>query len=85
MKSKGYDRKVILMCPTCGESQFEYDSDCEIENMELKCISCEQTYSRDELMKENGEIFEEKFQEIGEGILEDAAQELKKAFKKGFN
>jgi len=84
MKSKNYDRKVSLMCPTCGESIFKYDNEVEIENMKFKCISCEMVFSRDELMDENREVFESAFSEMGKEILEDAAKELKKAFKNGF-
>lgn len=84
MNSKNYDRKVSLMCPTCGESIFKYDNEVEIGNMEFECISCEQVFSRDELMNENREVFERAFSEIGKEALEDAAKELRKAFKKGF-
>jgi len=84
MNSKNYDRKVSLMCPTCGESIFKYDNEVEIENMEFECISCKQVFSRDELMNENREVFERAFSEMGKEMLEDAAKELRKAFKKGF-
>lgn len=84
MNPKNYDRKVSLMCSTCGESIFKYDHEVEIENMEFECISCEQIFSRDELMDENRENLERVFSEIGKEMLEDAAKKLRKAFKKGF-
>ncbi len=84
MKSKNYNREISLLCPTCGESQFEYDDEVEIENMEFKCLSCNQVFSKDDLIKENGELIEEHFSEMSEEILEDAAKELRKAFKRGF-
>src|SRR5690625_5672074 len=79
MNPKNYDRKVSLMCSTCGESIFKYDHEVEIENMEFECISCEQIFSRDELMDENRENFERVFSEIGKEMLEDAAKKLRKA------
>jgi hypothetical protein len=84
MNPKNYDGKVSLMCPTCGESIFKYDNEVEVEIMGFECISCEQVFSRDELMDENREIFERVFSEIGKEMLEDAAKELRKAFNKGF-
>lgn len=84
MTSKNYDREISLMCPTCGESQFKYDDEAEIENMEFQCISCNQVFSKDDLLKENGELIEEHFSEMGNEILEDTAKKLKKAFKRGF-
>jgi predicted nucleic acid-binding Zn-ribbon protein len=83
MKSKNCNREIYLLCPTCGESQFEYDDEVKIENMEFKCLSCNQLFSKGDLIKENGELTEEHFSEMGEEILEDAAKKLRKAFKKG--
>lgn len=84
MKSKNYDRQVSLICSTCGGNQFEYDDEVEEEIREYRCISCDRSFTKDELFKENGEIFDEQISEIGEEVLKDAAKELDKAFKKAF-
>jgi len=84
MKSKNYDREISLICPTCGESQFIYDVGEKIENMVFQCHSCKQKFSRDDLIRENGEIIDEIISEIKDEIIRDATEELRKALKKGF-
>jgi len=81
MKSKNYDRQLSLTCTTCGESQFEYDDKISEEIRGYRCVCCDRVFTKDELVKENGEILEEHLNEIGEEVLKDAVKELKKAFK----
>lgn len=64
MKSKNYDRQVILICSTCGETQFEFDDKVDKEIRKYKCISCDRTFTRDELLKKNGEIIDEQVSKI---------------------
>lgn len=83
MKSEDYDRHVSFICSSCGGTQFKYDDEVEEEIREYQCISCDQIFTSQELLKENGEIIDEEVSEMGEEILKDAEKELKKAFKKG--
>jgi formylmethanofuran dehydrogenase subunit E len=46
-----YSKKVEMICPVCGGKMFEHDS--EVPDGPVKCISCNRSYSRDQLVKAN--------------------------------
>jgi hypothetical protein len=58
----------------------------EPENPEsaIHCSSCNRTLTRDELIRENGEITDAVVDQIRKEVLEDAAKELRKALEDAF-
>lgn len=83
MDSKKYDRSVSLLCPTCGNSEFEYDD--EDLGRGIACLSCGRVFSRNELIEENGDNIEANVEEIGEEVVEDVAKELQAMLQKTFS
>ncbi|MDP3183421.1 MAG: hypothetical protein Q8M54_11475 [Desulfobaccales bacterium] len=82
MDAEKYNRDVVLVCPTCGGTQFEYDKGVD-ETIELvKCASCNRELTKDELIRENSENISEHVKEIGGEIMKDAAETLKNIFKR---
>ena len=72
MGSEKYERSVTMVCPTCGNKDFEHGDD----GGPLRCRSCDRIFTRDELIKENGAIIDAEVNEIKEEVLND----LKKVF-----
>jgi Zn ribbon nucleic-acid-binding protein len=81
MDAEKYNRNVTLVCPTCGGTQFEYEKGVDETIEVVKCVSCEQELTKDELIRENRENISEHVKEVGKEIVKDAAEALKKAFK----
>jgi methylphosphotriester-DNA--protein-cysteine methyltransferase len=81
MDADKYARSVTLMCPTCGHKDFERADD----NSPLRCTSCDRVFTREELIRENGEVIEAEVEELKTEVLRDAKKEqhetLRKAFK----
>lgn len=78
MKSN-YDRSVSLICPVCGESQFEYDE--TLDDGPVACVKCKKVFSRDELIAENDEAIQSEVDAVQKEALADITKNLKKAFK----
>lgn len=83
MDSEKYNRSVSLLCPTCGNSEFGYDDDDLSRG--IRCLSCGRIFSRDELIKDNGNIIAANVEEIGEEFVKDAADELRTMLQKAFS
>jgi uncharacterized Zn finger protein (UPF0148 family) len=76
---RDHSRSVTMHCPTCGGTQFEYDN--EIEGGPVKCIGCDRVFTREELIRENGEHIEVNVDEVKREIVSDLKDELRKAFR----
>ena len=72
------------MCPTCGNSDFESADGGENQEATIRCPSCNRTMSRDELIRENGEIIDAAVDEVKADVLEDVGKELKDMLKNAF-
>lgn len=81
MKSD-YSRNVEMICPVCGSKTFEYDT--EIEDGDVKCISCERVFTRQELFDANQENMNINLEEIQQEVVKDTADEINKMLKKTF-
>ena len=79
-----YSRQAGLVCPTCGGNQFETKDNVEETMAIIKCISCDREFTKDDLIRENGENINEHISEIGRQATKDAAEELKKSLKEAF-
>jgi uncharacterized Zn finger protein (UPF0148 family) len=80
MDAEKYRRSIALLCPTCGQKDFEHDANGET----LRCVSCNRGFTRDELVRENGEVIEAEVAEVKAEIAKDVTNELRASLKKAF-
>lgn len=80
MDGEKYTRSVMLICPTCGNTQLESLAGEQVET--IRCPSCNRTMTRDELIRENGENIEANIEEMKEEIFEDVKNELNRIFRR---
>ena len=85
---KDLSKEVSLICPTCGNDQFEaldpsiQDlSEAPAETM-LRCSDCGLTISKEDLIRENSEKIEMAVDEMKQEAVKEFEKELKKALKK---
>jgi uncharacterized Zn finger protein (UPF0148 family) len=76
---RDHSRSVTMHCPTCGGTQFEYDN--EIEDGPITCVGCDRRFTREELIKENGEHIEANLDEVKREIVSDFRDDLRMAFQ----
>lgn len=77
-----YGRKITLNCPTCGGTQFEYESEDADDNAQpVKCPGCGFTTTKADLIAANSENIEAHVDEIKEQLRKDVTQSLRDAFK----
>jgi predicted RNA-binding Zn-ribbon protein involved in translation (DUF1610 family) len=74
-----YDRTVTLMCPTCGDTQFEHDE--HDENASVTCTSCGLKISRTDLIEANGENISGQVEQMKSQVVADMQKQLQKALK----
>lgn len=85
---KNLDRNVVLLCPLCGNDQFEsldsvFDELIDAsDDVKLRCSDCNSIYTKQELLAENSEVIETAVEEIKSEAIKEIEKELKKAFKK---
>jgi hypothetical protein len=80
MDADKYSRSVILICPTCGHKDFEREDD----NPPLRCTGCDRAFSREELIRENGEIIEAEVDEVKAELIADFKKEFSDRMRKAF-
>lgn len=85
---KDLSRIVSLLCPLCGNDQFE-SLDEEFEDLKdapdsvrLRCSDCGSTFTKEELIDENAEVLDNAVGEMKAEAIHEIEKELKKAFKK---
>lgn len=83
MNSERYTRSIVLLCPTCGNSDLE-QAEGDDNQEAIHCPSCNRAMSRDELIRENGENVDAVVAEVTSEVLKDAEQELKNMLKNAF-
>ena len=78
-----YDRKVELLCPTCGGKEFERsDHRAGDDGAEVVCASCGRKMTSAELQELNGESIDLAVDEMAKDVLDDMAEELRKSLKR---
>ncbi len=80
MDAEKYRRSISLLCPTCGEKDFEHG----IGDGPLRCLNCNSSFTREELIRENGDIIEAEVDEVKAEILKDVKQEFRNTLKNAF-
>ncbi len=56
-----YDKEVQVLCPTCGENNYFVLEGLDKLTELVKCVHCERTITKDELLRENSEKFMNNF------------------------
>lgn len=84
---KDYNRNITLLCPLCGNDQFESLDVKDGEELEapntirFKCSDCNSIYTKAELIECNNESVEASIDEVKEELIKDFEKKLKKMFK----
>ena len=83
---KDMTKKITLLCPVCGNDQFEFpegfNEDTVQEDAVLKCSYCGREYTKAELIELNGEIIDNGVEEFKNEIGKEVEMELKKIFRR---
>lgn len=84
MDNEKYNRKITLLCPTCGNSQLEVVENIpEVEGI-IRCPSCGREMNKEELIRENGENIEANIEEVKNEVVKDVEKEVKTMLKNAF-
>ncbi len=81
-------QKVTMLCPVCGNDQFEsldeqYPEINEAsDSVLLKCSDCGATFSKEELIQGNSEKIEIAIEEMNEEAIKEIQKRLKKVWDK---
>lgn len=79
-------RNVELSCPTCGCTQFAYETPESgsdfTDDWPFTCAHCGRTYTRAELIDLNRESIDATIEDMGNEITAALGKELEKQFKK---
>lgn len=80
MNSDKYRRTVSLICPTCGNTDFEHGDETE----PVRCLRCNRVLTREELIQENEEVIGAEVDEMKSEIMQDLKNELRASLKNAF-
>jgi len=83
MDASKYSRSIRLICPTCAHADFEYDK--ETDSGPIRCTSCDRLFSREELLRENGEIIEAEVSEVKKEIVDYISKDFRASMRKAFS
>ena len=78
MNSAKYDRTIILYCPVCAGSNFEFESE---DSNNVTCNGCGTEFTREELQLQNSENIEAHKNEIAQEVTRDLKKQIQDAFK----
>lgn len=81
MAKSDLSRSVSMQCSTCGGMQFEY----EAETGPFRCIGCDRTFTREELLRENGRLIDNEVGEMAAEVGKHAREELRKSLSKALS
>lgn len=80
MEDRKYNRLIALLCPTCGHKDFERHD----EDDPIRCTSCDRIFTRDELIRENGQVIEAEVAEVKAEVVADLRKHLHDSLAKAF-
>lgn len=84
MKLDKLNRNVVLLCPTCGNSEMEsLHGPHDVSDL-FKCNSCELEITRDDLLTSNQENINANLDELKKLAAKEIKSELEKILKKAF-
>lgn len=85
---KNYDRKVTLLCPLCGNDQFEsLDEKFEdllhaSDEVRVRCSDCGSEYTKRELVDSNAVLIDNAIDELTQEATKELDEKLRKAIRK---
>ena len=85
---KDLSKNVLLMCPLCGNDQFESLDVSHAELMDadsgarVKCSDCGSIFTKEELLAENAENISFAVEEVKREAIKEIEKELKRVLKK---
>lgn len=80
MTSK-FDTSVSMQCSSCGGTQFEY----ETETGPFRCVGCDRSFAREELLRENCGLIDNEVGEMAAEVGKHARDELRKSLRKALS
>lgn len=81
MAGSDFNRSVSMQCSTCGGTQFDH----EAETGPFRCVGCDRTFTREELLRENGGLIDNEVGEMAADVSKWAREELRKSMRKAFS
>ena len=80
-----FSKRITLLCDTCGNDLFEYDSKYEYEEMPddaiMTCSDCGRTYTKAELLECNHLRIQANVDDVKDEIIDELQRSIKKLFK----
>lgn len=73
-----YSHSISMQCSTCGGEAFEFEGD----EGPVRCVGCDRTYTREDLMRENGARIDTDIADMKAEIFSDMRKDVSKMFKK---
>lgn len=78
MRNDKLSNSLSMHCSTCGGTAFEY----EPETGPYKCVGCDRTFEKEELLRENGEVIDSEISELAPHLVKHARDEFQKVLRK---
>ena len=78
MADDRFSKSISTQCSTCGGTQFEH----EAETGPFRCVGCDRTFTREELLRENGLLIDNEIGEMADDAGKNAREELRKSLRK---
>lgn len=88
MTMKDMERTIKMLCPVCGNDQFESLDDKFPElneapdEVKIRCADCGGEYTKEELIRENSEKISVAIDDFTSDIVKEVEKDLAKALKK---
>jgi predicted RNA-binding Zn-ribbon protein involved in translation (DUF1610 family) len=85
---KDLSRTVSLLCPVCGNDQFDalddsfVDFDAAPDDTQFKCADCGSLFTKEQLLGENSEKINIAIEEVKQEAIKEMKKELERAFRK---
>lgn len=81
MKDGDFTRSVSMQCSTCGGTKFEH----ETKMGPFRCVGCDRTFTREELLRENGRLIDNEVDEMAADIGKHIRDALQKSLRKALS
>lgn len=73
-----YSKDIPMQCSTCAGLEFKFDDD----NSLAQCVRCDRTFTREELIRENGARIESEVEVMKARVAKDIHHKIKTIFSK---
>ena len=84
MNPEKYNKTISLLCPTCGNKEFDQEKVSDVPTDIVKCQLCGRELTKDGLIKENSENISMHVKEIENQVMKDVSKTLEDQLKKTF-